>query len=135
MAPVRTLEMVDAKLAEYQNALHVYRALYYGTRLAAGLCAVVLLFVVSDHPRLSTGLSLAVLVSIVLDQVFTPRTKCQIYSRAVHALQVFHAKLRGNYRVERLYLEVLLEVNTANTQDLQDLRTFLRNVQGGGQEG
>jgi hypothetical protein len=121
-------KLIRLKHAEYTRASAFYRVLYYAVRLIAGLCAGLLPFVVSTHVQIATGLSIAVVVATVLDMVFNPKDRWQLYSRATDLLTVEQLKRQGNFADYQSLIAVLVTTETAKLERLVNMDDLLNRI-------
>jgi hypothetical protein len=122
-------QLVSQKHLEYGRAATRYRAVYYCSRIAAGLCAGLLPFVVSTQPNVATGLAIAVVAVTVLDLVFSPKDKWQLYSRATDLLAVEIMKQEGSYEQYRRMIDVIVKTETASLQRLISIDEIVSSIQ------
>jgi hypothetical protein len=120
--------LIEQKHSEYASAAKTYRAVYYATRLTAGLSAGLLPFVVSAHPQYALALSIAIVVCTVIDLVFGVRDKWQLMSRAADLLTIQRLKISGEYDKYKDVLEILVNTESAKLAHLVDLDTLLKKA-------
>jgi hypothetical protein len=122
MAPLgrdeRPEDRIRKKHQGYADASLFYKFLYYATRLAAGLCAAILPFVVYSAPPVATGLSIAIAVITVFDAVFDPKDQWKRNSRTSDLLYVADLKKQGRYDEFKETLDIIL---TAEDQEMIQL--------------
>ncbi|MDD5698466.1 MAG: hypothetical protein PHH77_07595 [Victivallaceae bacterium] len=127
--PNAVTELINNKHRHYNRAAQVYRFLYYATRLAAGLCAGILPFVVKDRPPVATGLSLAIVVITVLDVVLNPKDKWALYSKATDFLTVTRLKISGDYAKYKEVIDILFETESKALAQLVSINKVMDEVQ------
>lgn len=122
-------KIVRDKYRSYLRGSRLFRTLYYITRLFAALSAGLLPFVVGTIPLLATVLSIVIVLSIVTDTVFDPKSKWALYSKATDLLAIAEIKLRGEYDRYKEALEILLVTEQQALAGLKELEEILKKVQ------
>lgn len=130
VAPSEAELLINSKHDEYNARCKKYRILYYVTRLAAGLGAALLPFFVSANPRVATGLSLLVLIAVVFDQVFNPKDKWALYSKATDLLMKARLRAQGQYEKHGESLKILEQIEDATLANLSSVEELLAKVRG-----
>lgn len=120
--------IIDKKQRDYTTASHRYRALYYGTRLIAGLASGLLPFVVNSHADVATALAITIVVAVVFDSTFDPKGRWQLFSRASDLLAIARLKASGQFEKYREELEILVATESQKLEKLVDLETIIKKV-------
>lgn len=102
--------------------------LYYATRFIAGLCSALVPFVVNQQPSVATVLAITVTISIVIDAVFKPGERWQLYSKATDLLTIAEIKLAGNYDKYKELLDIIVSTESVKLARLADLKEILERV-------
>ena len=122
--------LINQKHDDYNSLCNKYRRLYYCTRLAAGLGAALLPFFVAISSTIASGLSILILVAVVFDQVFNPREKWSLYSKATDLLTMARLKASGEYAKYEEFLKVLEEVEHRSLGSLSSVNDLLERIRG-----
>ncbi len=130
-SPPLAAQIMREKYKEYQRGSKRHKLLYYTFRLAAGLSAALLPFVIGHLPVVATVLSVVVVVCTVFDIVLDPKSKWALYSRATDLLSMAELKRRGEYDKYKDALEVLLATEHQALAGLKDLEDVLKKVERG----
>ena len=110
-------DVIREKHNEYYRGARRYRILYYVTRLAGGLAAGVLPFVISSAPDIATGLAMAIVIITVLDTVFSPKERWKTMSRATDLLFLAQVK-KLNLRTDEFMTQINIILSTEDRQIL-----------------
>jgi hypothetical protein len=113
---------------KYANLARVNAFVYYATRLTAGGCAALLPFTVGSRPQLSTVLAISVALTIVVDSVFKPRERWQLYSKATDLLALEELKLQGKYEEYKSMLDIFFATESAKLERLVDVKELVDQV-------
>lgn len=124
--------LVQHKNREYARASRVYRRLYYTLRVAAGLSAGLLPFVVATFPIAATTLSVIIVVATVLDMVFNPKDRWQLFSRASDALTLERFKHSGDDKGYETLLAFLVAMESAKLDNLVSLQDVMKKAKDAG---
>ena len=122
-------ELIRSKHREYVRLSRMYRILYYVTRLIAALGAALIPFVIAHSQQIATSFSIAVVVALVLDQVFAPKDKWRLYSKATDLLTVARLKQKGEYNAVKDVMDVLVRTESDNVEQLKEIEEIVRKVQ------
>jgi hypothetical protein len=120
--------MINAKHAQYVAKARLYAASYYTTRLLAGLSACLLPFVVGYSKTWATALAIVVAVTTVFDQVFSPKDRWVLFSKATDMIALARIKATGDYDKYKDVLDVILQTETGNLQQLMGLQELVDSV-------
>lgn len=121
-------ELIRQKQKEYLRGAHIHRFLYYFVRLVASLSAGLLPFVVASSPAIATALSIAIVVATVVDMVFNPKDRWQLYSRATDLLTVEQLKRQGDYPKYEALIAILVSAESAKLERLVDIDELIKKV-------
>lgn len=125
-------DRIKKKHDEYYRLARRFRFLYYSTRLAAGLSAGVLPFVISSMPGVATVLSIVVVVITVVDTVFSPKERWKTYSRATDLLYVAQLKKAGKFDEFEEALKIILTTEEQQTFQLLGLDEVIETARKAG---
>jgi hypothetical protein len=123
-------ELIRQKHKEYLRGSHIHQFLYYFVRLVASLSAGLLPFVVASSPATATGLSIAIVITTVVDMVFNPKDKWQLYSRASDLLAVEQLKQQGDYTKYKEMISILVNTELAKLEHLVDFDELIKKAKG-----
>jgi hypothetical protein len=125
-----TAKRYHVNLERFADGSAVYRALYVLTRLVAGLSAGLLPFVVSSWPRISLALSVCIVVAVVLDRVFTPRTNLELNLVAEQKLlELINVKLLDEELRSKLFCEIVTNFNNGRLKNLTEMEFVMSKIQ------
>jgi hypothetical protein len=122
-------DIINTKHKEYYTAARRYRAMYYITRLGAGLSAGLLPFVVTAYPVGASALAVAVVIFTVVDAVFRPQDKWRTLSQATDMLYVARLKVEGKYKELKDFVDIILTTEERHTLDLVGLEQLVKKAQ------
>lgn len=114
---------------EYERNSSLFHLLYYATRLIAGLSAAILPFVVRSHPLPATILSVTIIVCVVVDTVFDPKSNYALYNRATCLLALAEAKVANLGDKYNELLAAIVAIETDRTSNLKELQEVLKAIQ------
>lgn len=121
--------LISEKYKEYRRGSQKYRILYYLLRSIAGLSAALLPFVVSNNTTIATGLSLAIVITTVIDLIFNPKDQWQLNSEATDNLTVEKLKKDGKYEEYQKLIDILVKTESAKLQRLIGQKALLDEIQ------
>jgi hypothetical protein len=127
-APNRAEWLVQTKHDEYAKLSRRYRSLYYLLRLSAGLSAALLPFVVSSVPSCASVLSIIIVVTTVIDMIFSPKDRWKLYSRTADLLTMERLKRSGEYQGYESLLSLLTTTESAKLEDLVTLEEVTKRA-------
>lgn len=123
-------QLIDEKHREYLRKSHRYRWLYRITRTSAGLSSGLLPFVVGNWPTIATILSIVIVVAVVVDSVWDPKGRWQLFSQATDLIAIADLKSQGQYEKYKDQLEILLATEAKRVERLVDLEDLLKRIKG-----
>ena len=111
--------LINDKHKEYVTKAIFYSALYYTTRVVAGLSAALLPFIVGHSQLWATILAIVVAVVTVFDSVFAPKDRWALYSKATDLLALATIRAQGTYDKNKDAIDTILQTESANLQTLR----------------
>lgn len=128
--PGPVVGLIERKHAEYIRHAVTFRWVYFATRLAAGLSAALIPFMLGRYDEIATGLSVTVAIATVVDLVFAPKDRWTLYSKASDLLTVAKIRALGHYDdASRELIEVLLSTESAALQQVMNLDEMVRQIE------
>jgi len=120
--------LVHDKHCEYYRKAVFFSIFYYMSRLSVGISAVLLPFVLRTSQYWATVLSIIVLIMTVLDQVFAPKEKWVLYSKATDMFAVARFKAKGQYEENKDLVDLITQTETGKLQQLVGLSELIAKV-------
>lgn len=122
----RLLERAHILRLRYSRLCTVHKSNYYLTRLGALVCAV--LFLSIHNQVLSKGLVVGIIALGIVDYIFKPREKWQLYSKADKLLTIFELDIQGEDKQYKEHFEKLFAIEALEMVHLVDLKEILEEA-------
>ena len=113
---------------KYARMARIYTSMYYSTRVLAGLCAVLVPFIINSKPPIATVLSIIVAVCLAIDTIFKPLESLTIYSDATDQLAIEEAKYLGDYEAYKNLWDIVKATEATKRRNLTELKTVLEDL-------
>ena len=121
--------ILKRKHLDYARKAKLYSRVYYLTRLTVALSAGSLPFVVSHNTTISTALSIIIVFATIIDMVFNPKQRWELYSKTSDLLTVAELKAQGNYEKYKKALDVVVATERSLLEGLINLDDLVNRVQ------
>lgn len=121
-------KLVDIKQGEYSIKAVFYKRLHYVSLTLGAVLGIVTPFLIPNHPIFAQLSSIAVVAIISFDQIFRPKEKWALYSKATDLLQLQLFKMSGAYELNKEVIETIMNTEAQILSTVPDLNEVLQQV-------
>lgn len=121
-------KLVNSKQSEYSKKATLHKRLHYTSLTIGAVLGIATPFLISDFKNIAQFSSIAVVVLISFDQIFRPKEKWALYSKATDLLQLQLFKMSGAYESNKEVIETIINTEAQILSTVSDLKEVLQQV-------
>ncbi|MDC8829386.1 hypothetical protein [Alteromonas gilva] len=121
-------KLVDIKQSEYSKKAILHKRLHYLFLTLGATLGIATPFLIPNDPTIAQFSSIAVVAIISFDQIFRPKEKWSLYSKATDLLQLQLFKMSGAYESDKEVIETILNTEAQILNTVPDLHEVMQQV-------
>jgi len=121
-------KLVDLKQGEYSKKAVFYKRLHYVSLTIGAVLGIATPFLIPNYPIFAQLSSIAVVAIISFDQIYRPKEKWALYSKATDLLQLQLFKMSGAYESNKEVIETIMNTEAQILSTVPDLNEVLQQV-------
>lgn len=121
-------KLVNSKQSEYSKKAILHKRLHYVSLTTGAVLGIATPFLIPYDTIIAQLSSIAVVVLISFDQIFRPKEKWALYSKATDLLQLQLFKMSGAYESNKEVIETIINTEAQILSTVPDLKEVLQQV-------
>lgn len=120
--------LVEIKQGEYANKASIFKLAHYSSLSLGAALGIVTPFLIPNYPVMAQVTSVAVVFVISFDQIFKPKEKWSLYSKATDLLQLQLFKKSGTYEQNKEIIDTIINTEAQILITVPGLNEVLQQV-------
>lgn len=120
--------LIRLKQTEYTKQAHIFRVFHYFLMVAAALLSITTPFLIPIQPVIAQITSVIVVLLLSIDQIFKPRERWALYSKATDLIQLQLFKVSGAYDANKEIIDTIITTESQILNTVPALNEVLQQV-------